>query len=426
LALNGGKGLFKTAIRRAARRWLLREPEREQLTDREAAGPPGRIERPALLEAGADAIDCPPRPEATQIHQPVREVTDHLEAILDKIDSGVVAVGPGGRITLVNAAASRLAGLPATALVGREVTDLPAPLARMLDTTPSEGSRPSPVEITLLDGAGRLVPVLCSTALVGPRGPGVSAVAVFTDVTKLKQLEEERRRAERMVSIEAIAAGLAHEIRNPLTSVKAYTQLLPERHMESAFRERSVRVTLRALGRIEDLLARFRTLAEPAYGSLEPTDVAELLQTALETLGPQLEARGVTVSWIASGRLPVILGRPSLLHQLFHNLCVNAVEAMTEGGELTIRLADLGAAGGVLRVDIADSGSGIPDELLESIFNPFVTSKPTGTGLGLAICRSIADAHRATLTARNNAGRPGATFTVEFPIPARQPAPVDT
>jgi signal transduction histidine kinase len=97
---------------------------------------------------------------------------------------------------------------------------------------------------------------------------------------------------------------------------------------------------------------------------------------------------------------------------------LNAVEAMEPGGELAVRVADLSEGGGTtLLVEISDTGCGIPEELLATIFNPFVTTKAHGTGLGLAICRSITDAHHARFGARNNGGRPGSTFTVEFPVP---------
>jgi signal transduction histidine kinase len=111
------------------------------------------------------------------------------------------------------------------------------------------------------------------------------------------------------------------------------------------------------------------------------------------------------------------------LEQLFLNLCLNALEAMDSGGELTVRVADLSEGGGsTLLVEVSDTGSGIPDDLIEQIFNPFVTTKDQGTGLGLAICRAITDAHRAILRVRNNFGRPGCTFTVEFPVPVGNPA----
>lgn len=116
---------------------------------------------------------------------------------------------------------------------------------------------------------------------------------------------------------------------------------------------------------------------------------------------------------------------PSQLEQLFLNLCLNALEAMDSGGELTIRVADLSQGGGsTLLVEVSDTGCGIPEDMSEQIFNPFVTTKPRGTGLGLAICRAIADAHKAILRVRNHSGRPGCTFTVEFPLPIGKPAGV--
>jgi len=98
---------------------------------------------------------------------------------------------------------------------------------------------------------------------------------------------------------------------------------------------------------------------------------------------------------------------------------------MDSGGELTIRVADLSQGGGsTLLVEVSDTGCGIPDDMSEQIFNPFVTTKPRGTGLGLAICRAIADAHKAILRARNHSARPGCTFTVEFPVSMARPAGV--
>jgi signal transduction histidine kinase len=111
------------------------------------------------------------------------------------------------------------------------------------------------------------------------------------------------------------------------------------------------------------------------------------------------------------------------LEQLFLNLCLNAMEAMGAGGELTMRVADLSEGGGTtLLVEVSDTGVGIPEELLPKIFDPFVSTKARGSGLGLAICRGVADAHRARLSARNNVERSGSTFTIEFPVPVAEPS----
>jgi signal transduction histidine kinase len=251
----------------------------------------------------------------------------------------------------------------------------------------------------------------------------VGAVAVLADLSRLKELEQEKRRAERLASLEAIASGMVHEIRNPLVAIKTFSQLLPLRFHDEEFRETFSRVADREIRRIDDLLNRFRTLASASSQHMEPVDVSEPLADTLETLRPRLEEHRVQLRRVADGKPRRILGNASQLEQLFLNLCLNAIDAMDPGGELTVRVADLSEGGGsTLLVEISDTGCGIPDELLATIFNPFVTTKAHGTGLGLAICRSIADAHHARFGARNNVGRPGATFTVEFPVPA--PAPV--
>jgi signal transduction histidine kinase len=158
---------------------------------------------------------------------------------------------------------------------------------------------------------------------------------------------------------------------------------------------------------------------------MEPVDVTAPIGDTLQLLQPRLEERRVSLRRVGETAPRPILGNASQLEQLFLNLCLNALEAMDSGGELTVRVADLSEGGGsTLLVEVSDTGSGIPDDMLEQIFNPFVTSKDHGTGLGLAICRAITDAHRAVLRARNNVGRPGCTFTVEFPVPVAKPARV--
>lgn len=361
-----------------------------------------------------------------QTHARVVQVNEEMQKILETIESGVVAVGPRGRITLFNRAVEQLTGTSAQAARGQSPECLPSPLGSALQATAADGEPRSQIEFSLPDAAGQLVPLMCSTSpLRGPDGAPLGAVAVLVDMSRLKELEQEKRRAERLASIEAIASGLIHEIGNPLVGIKTYAQLLPSRGASEEFREMFSRTADREIGRIDDLLSRFRTMSRASQHRMELVDLSDPLRDTLETLHAELEDRKIHLRRVGEQTRRPVLGNASQLQQLFLNLCLNAIQAMEPGGELTVRIADLSEGGGsTLLVEVADTGPGIPDHLLGTIFDPFVTTKPHGTGLGLAICRGIADAHHARIHARNNVGRPGCTFTVEFPVPSGRPAQI--
>jgi PAS domain S-box-containing protein len=361
-----------------------------------------------------------------QTHQRVLQVNEELQKTLATIESGVVAVGARRRVSVFNKAAEQLTGRSAETLRGRGIDQLPPLLGRLIEETLADGQSHSQIEIALPDPAGQMIPLMCTISpLRGPQGALTGAVAVFTDLTRLKELEWERRRAERLASLEAIASGMVHEIRNPLVSIKAFTQLLPTRFDDPEFRQNCARVVGREINRMDDLLDRFRMLSTASRQPMEAVDVLVPLDDTLSLIQPQLEGRGITLRRVTPGPYRPVLGNAYQLEQLFLNLCLNALEAMDSGGELTIRVADLSQGGGsTLIVEVSDTGCGIPDDMTEQIFNPFVTTKAHGTGLGLAICRAIADAHKAILRARNHTGRSGSAFTVEFPVPSAKPTGV--
>jgi PAS domain S-box-containing protein len=361
-----------------------------------------------------------------QTHQRVLQVNEELQKTLATIESGVVAVGARGRVNVFNKAAEQLTGRSAETLRGRGIEQLPPVLGRLIETTLADGESHSQIEIALPDSAGQMIPLMCTTSpLRGRQGALAGAVAVFTDLSRLKELERERRRAERLASLEAIASGMVHEVRNPLVAIKAFTQLLPSRFDDAEFRHNFTRVVGREINRMDDLLDRFRMLSAASRQPMEAVNIMVPLNDTLSLLQPQLEGRRVALRRVTHGASNPVLGNVSQLEQLFLNLCLNALEAMDSGGELTVRVADLSQGGGSsLLVEFSDTGCGIPDDMTEQIFNPFVTTKARGTGLGLAICRAIADAHKAILRARNHPDRPGCTFTVEFPVSSPKPAGV--
>jgi two-component system, sporulation sensor kinase E len=190
--------------------------------------------------------------------------------------------------------------------------------------------------------------------------------------------------------------------------------LLPERASDEEVRDSFAKIVLQEIGRIDQLVARLRGFAAPPIPRFRPVDVTSLLRETLALLRGEIERAKVRIVVTGERSAPLIPGDPAQLKSLFLNILMNALEAMGEGGQITIRFSHL--LDHQLVVAIADNGPGVPAELLPKIFDTFVTTKPEGSGLGLAICRAIADAHRATIRAENSKAGSGMQVVLEFPV----------
>jgi PAS domain S-box-containing protein len=354
-----------------------------------------------------------------QLYTQVVLANEYIENIVRTIESGVVAVDEAGRIAMFNRAAEQLTGLSATQVQDQSVDVLPANLGTLLKSTVADGRERTEPEIQLqADGVTR--PVICTTSpLREPTGAVLGAVAVFSDLTPFKQLENERRRAERLAYFEVLASSLAHEIKNPLVAIKTFAQLIPRRHKDEQFVEEFSRVVTREISRMERLVERLRALSRPSDRPKVSLDIREPLAQAVEFLRPAFDEKRIVLGTTFGGEPRVVVGDQPELEQLFINLLMNAHEATPPGGRVSVEVTVSAKA---TVVHVVDSGPGIPAELLEHVFDPFITSKPRGSGLGLTISAGIATAHRAKLQASNVPGG-GALFTVEFPL-ATQFGPV--
>jgi two-component system, NtrC family, sensor histidine kinase HydH len=242
---------------------------------------------------------------------------------------------------------------------------------------------------------------------------------VFHDLSRLKALEEEKNRVERLASIGAFMSGIAHEIKNPLVAIKTLAELLPEQYDDAEFRETFTQVALHEVERIDTLVYRLRSMGSSSPLQMRLISVLTPLDETLGLISGELTKRHITLAYEHHERLPPIMGDHDQLQQVFLNLCLNSIEAMEKDGTLRVALRvdhapdDTAAA---LLIDISDTGPGIPVEYLPTIFEPFVTSKDTGSGLGLAICKGIIEYHRGTLSAANRADGLGAIFTLLLPV----------
>lgn len=356
----------------------------------------------------------------------LKSYTDH---ILRSFANGLVTLDLDGRVVTVNPAAELLTGYTAAALTGRPATDAfyhaPDFLDLLLETLrtrvgvahvsvviPRSDRAPLPLEVT-------------TTPLRGAEGQSLGVVAILRDLTPVRQLEEQLRRSDRLAALGALAAGLAHEIKNPLTSIMTFSRHVARRFDDERFRQRFQSVVPRELERINAIVDGLLRLARPARLVLAPVHLPPLIEQALELYAPQIEARriGVRREWPVG--IPPIPGDAEHLYQAILNLIANALDAMEEGGgTLTVRLrwpqesdGFGGASHDRLLVEVMDTGAGIKPEETPEVFNPFFTTKSGGTGLGLAIAHKIVEDHGGTVTFRSSPGH-GTVFTVALPARA--------
>ncbi len=360
-----------------------------------------------------------------QLYRQVVLVNEYVENILATMESGVVATDFLRTITLCNKAAERMTGTTAEALRSQGISKLPDALREPLEATLGDGKPQTQLESALIDEAGRVIPVVCATSPLKDRaGTVLGAVIVFSDLSRLKDLEREKRRGERLAAFGALASGIAHEIKNPLVAIRTFAELLPERFTEEDFRKDFSVIVLKEIERIDELVGRLRGLAVPSHQSFRTVDVIEPIEETLSLLRGQFLQKRIQITRAYGASNTRISGDSDQLKQLFLNLLINSVEAMEHDGEVTIRLADRATHDGhSLLIEITDSGAGIPDHLVGKVFEPFVTTKPKGSGLGLAICRGITDAHKGTIRASSPTLGRGTTILIEFPVATEmQPA----
>ena len=337
---------------------------------------------------------------------------EYVARIVASISSGVVAVNPIGQITLFNEAAAELTGLDPADVDRRFAAALPKPLSESLNTALHTGEVVRVPEVELTHGAATHPVILTTTPILDQSSAIMGAVAVFSDLTPFKDLELERQKAERLAYFELLASGVAHEIKNPLVAIKTFAQLLPRRQDDPQFIEEFGRISSREIGRIERLLDRLRTLAKPSERPHVRIDLRLPLGEAVEVMEPTFAEKNVRIVVTMPTEPVHVVADHDGLKQLALNLLMNAYEATPTAGSV---VADIRHEAGEVKLTVADTGEGIAPELLERIFEPFVTTKPWGTGLGLAISAGMAAMHGGTLRA-SNAPSGGAQFTLSLPL----------
>jgi signal transduction histidine kinase len=236
----------------------------------------------------------------------------------------------------------------------------------------------------------------------------------------LKEQMQKMQRTEQMVVVGELAAGLAHEIKNPMAGIKVAMSVLSGEAYILAEDKAVLQKVVEEITQLEGLMKNFLNFAKPQKPRLEPVNVNQMLNTTL-TFHLKHQAVGAGGSGKIEivkefGELPTILADPTQLQRVFLNLFLNALHAMPRGGELGVRTC-LETDGKTIRIEVSDTGNGIREDLIDKVFQPFFTTKPKGTGLGLAISRQMIEQHDGAIDVANRPGG-GALFTILLPVKA--------
>ncbi len=280
------------------------------------------------------------------------------------------------------------------------------------------------VHVRLRDAAGRLREAVDSVRV--DRGTDLEDLSLMAErligpinelLERLQRSRQEVLHAEQLANAGQMAAGVAHEVRNPLTAIKLLVQSALDRGPEASLTGRDLQVLDEEVARLERLTSTFLDFARPPRLEKRPVDLTEVTQRVLELIAPRAELHGVNVRWHAHLPVPLVEGDPGQLHQVLYNLIVNALEVAPVGSDVWVSVSARHGTPPRVIIQVEDSGSGIPKDLGDRIFEPFVSTKETGMGLGLSICRRVVESHGGTIRAENRP-RGGARFVVTLPSAA--------
>jgi two-component system sensor histidine kinase PilS (NtrC family) len=322
------------------------------------------------------------------------------ESIVESVHSGILTTDPGGRITYLNRAASSLTGFSLAEVRGQPLDQVMPQLAQ----GHAHGEA----------GFGHRTVGFSMASLTMAEG---GQVIVLTDLTELRRMEEEVRRADRLAALGKLSAGLAHEIRNPLASMCGSVALLGKSPGLGEKERKLLQIVFREGERLEQLVREFLAFARPAEPRMESIELGELLDETISVFQLDAKAASLTVAVDVPHPSVRIHADAGQLRQVLWNLLSNAAEAAGKGGAVRARLR---RADAMAVLEVEDSGPGIPGPDLQRIFDPFFTTKESGTGLGLAIVHRIVEAHGGQLSVSSEPGN--TRFSIALPVQASRTA----
>jgi len=369
--------------------------------------------------------------ERKRIENQLREANEFFMNLIESSVDGIIAADMKGNIFIFNKGAETLTGYKAEEVIGKlhiskiYPEGLAKEIMRKLRSTEYGGlGKFIPTQLNVLNKFGEEIPIQLSAALIyNGSGQEIASVGIFTDLRprlnmekKLQETHVQLVSSEKMASLGKLAAGIAHEINNPLGGILIYSSLMMEDLTETDPRRADLVRIVQEAGRCKEIVKSLLEFARQTEPKMEPTDINRAITDGLFFLVNQALFHNIHIVKKLDAFLPFVRGNASQLKQVFMNIVVNAAEAMRGGGTLTITTFCARDQKTVC-VEFTDTGEGIPPENLTRIFDPFFTTKEVGkgTGLGLATSYGIIEDHGGKISVKSQAGE-GTTFTIELPV----------
>jgi two-component system sensor histidine kinase PilS (NtrC family) len=347
--------------------------------------------------------------------------------ILATMSTGILTVNPDGRLAYANPAAEALLGLDVDQWLGRpvmeELNDRAPGLGEVLRLGLEEGKRADRYRATSSRNGEHMLLGVSTAVLERGDGTPPSATAIFQDITDLELLDLVHRRAERLEAVAALSASLAHEIKNPLASIRsAVEQLTRPTPLEERDREILKRLILTESDRLSRLLSEFLEYSGLRMGEARRIDLSELTHHCVALLRQHPDAEGVEVVVEGTDAPVPMVGDPDLLHRALFNLMLNGAQFAGGGGIVAVSIADLSGEDnprgtgmkGAVSVTVSDSGPGVDRDVAQRLFDPFFTTRPGGSGLGLAMVHRAVEVHQGAIFVEE-APQGGAQFAIILP-----------
>jgi two-component system sensor histidine kinase PilS (NtrC family) len=333
----------------------------------------------------------------------LRDLEFFNREVVESMPSGLFTTDMSGKVLLFNPAAERIFGISRESIIGQRIDSV----LSFFQFPFAEGRR----EETMTIGGSEKRIGLTISPLKGVVENTKGFIAVFQDLTQIKRLEMEIKQKEKWAAIGELSSNIAHEIRNPLASLKGSIEMLKEDSVSAIYKERLMEIALSEMNRLNRVITDFLTYSRPTPPEYRKFDLHRLLDETSELL-KNVAQNGERVV-IRKNYFDAIEvdADPQKMRQVFWNLGINAIEAMPHGGELVISTRN---GNGSTEITFQDSGTGIEEQNIEKIFYPFFTTKEQGTGLGLAIAYRIIEEHNGRMNVKSNSGI-GTTFEIILP-----------